>query len=473
MAEMFSDIPARPVHILDPGAGIGTLSAAVCDRVKQLKEPRHLIFELWENDPRLEPHLCRTMEFAQEQLRSSGHTMDFQVRNGDFVLEHAQPSLLNFGSKPSFDFVIVNPPYFKVRKNSDHARAMAHVVHGQPNIYAFFLAVAADLLLDGGEMAAITPRSYFNGPYFRRFRKWFFRRMAVNRVHIFTSRDQAFFEDSVLQENVILLARKGGTSKDVVFTCSNGRQLDGLQKQSVPYGSAIDDANGDCIIRLTTNSLERRILAAVDRLPHKLRDFDVEISTGPVVAFRATKFLCHSPNDNTAPLLWMHNVRPFVTRFPSKTNGKPTHILINDESQRLLVPAKRYILLKRFTAKEERKRLVAAIMEPSDSYSHVVGLENHLNYIYRPEGELSKEEALGLASLLNSAIMDRYFRAISGNTQVNASEIRAMPLPSMEVIRNIGVNAERAQGDFEAIELIVAEAIGLPRNLIKQNCEPT
>src|SRR5438309_8316462 len=108
----------------------------------------------------------------------------------------------------------------------------------------------------------------------------------------------------------------------------------------------------------------------------------------------------------------MHNVRPFVTQFPSR-NGKPTHILVSDDSNRLLLPAKRYVLLKRFTAKEERRRLVAGIVESKDSYSSFLGLENHLNYVYRPGGELSKEEALGLAALFNSVLVDRYFRAIS------------------------------------------------------------
>src|SRR5438309_6533633 len=118
----------------------------------------------------------------------------------------------------------------------------------------------------------------------------------------------------------------------------------------------------------------------------------------------------------------MHNVRPFMTRFPPR-NGKPTHILVSDDSQKLLLPAKRYVLLKRFTAKEERRRLVAGIMEAKDSYSPFVGLENHLNYVCRLDGDLSREEAFGLAAFFNSAVVDRYFRAISGSTQVNAAEI--------------------------------------------------
>src|SRR5262249_34589903 len=160
--------------------------------------------------------------------------------------------------------------------------------------------------------------------------------------------------------------------------------------------------------------------------------------------------------------LWMHNVRPFVTQFLPK-NGKPKHILVSVTSMRLLLPAKRYVLLKRFTAKEERRRLVAGIVEPKDSYSQFLGLENHLNYVYGPSGELSKAEALGLAALFNSALVDRYFRSISGNTQVNAAEIRGMPIPSLETIREIGQAVERTDRAATTIEKTVGETLGLPK----------
>lgn len=471
MAGMFARIPQGPVRILDPGAGVGTLSAALCQRILQERNPRHLIFELWENDPRLEAHLHGTMETCRNVLRDAGHEMKFTIQTGDFVLEHAQPSLFGAVSASSFDFAIMNPPYFKVRKDSESAQAMAHVVYGQPNIYAFFLAVAADLLRDGGEMVAITPRSYFNGPYFKRFRRWFFARMTARQIHVFESRTEAFQKDEVLQENVILLAEKGGKPGEVVLSSSIGRNLRKVHRHALPYRRAIEDSSGDHFVRVATNGLEQRIVEAVDSLPYRFRELPFKISTGPVVAFRSMQFLRHEQFDNTAPLVWMHNVRPFVTRFPRK-NGKPRHILVSDESSRLLLPAKRYVLLKRFTAKEERRRLVAGILEAKDSYSPLVGLENHLNYVYRTSGELSKVEALGLAALFNSVLVDRYFRAISGNTQVNAAEIRAMPVPCVETIPKIGMALERnIDRTSMTVERVVGEILGLPKKLIEELCE--
>lgn len=471
MAWMFTKIPKGPVRILDPGAGVGTLSAALCQRALPERNPCHLFFELWENEPRLEPHLRNTMEACQNALRDAGHEMKFIVRIGDFVLDHARPSLFEAASAESFDLVIMNPPYFKVRKDSASAQAMAHIVYGQPNIYAFFMAAAADLLRDGGEMVAITPRSYFNGPYFKRFRKWFFARMTARQIHLFESRSEAFQENEVLQENVILRAEKAGKPREVVLSSSTGRNFQKVDRHTLPYRRVIEDSSGDHFIRVAINGLEQQIVEAVDSLPHRFRELPFKISTGPVVMFRSLEFLRRERFDNTAPLLWMHNVRPFVTQFPLN-NGKPKHILVSDESSRLLLPAKRYVLLKRFTAKEERRRLVAGIIEAKDSYSPFVGLENHLNYIYGTSDELSKAEALGLAALFNSVLVDQYFRAISGNTQVNAAEIRSMPVPGVETIREIGLAVERNNERTSlTVEKAVGELLKLPQKLIKELCE--
>ncbi|MCI0380866.1 MAG: Eco57I restriction-modification methylase domain-containing protein [Gemmataceae bacterium] len=469
MSGMITGIPQGAVRVLDPGAGVGTLSAALCQRVLRLKAPRHLDIELWEADPKLVSHLRRTMDHCRTVLRACGHRLDYSVCIDDFILANADRPL--FGPTQSFDLAILNPPYFKLRKESAHAKAMKHIVHGQPNVYALFMAVSADLLAAHGKMIAITPRSYFNGPYFQRFRKWFFDRLVARQIHVFESRTETFRNDAVLQENVILLAEKGGEPGEVVLTSSAGRTFEHVGRCAAPYGQVIDDSNGDHVVRVTTSELEHKIIRAIDKLPTRFRDLSFEISTGPVVTFRSTEFLRKERANNTAPLLWMHNVRPFVTQFPSK-NGKPTHIVVNDQSKQLLVPAKRYVLLKRFTAKEEKRRLVAGIVEPKDSYSEWLGLENHLNYVYRRGSELTYKEALGLATFFNSVLVDRYFRAISGNTQVNATEIRSMPFPDESTLVRIGEDMERAVfRDASTIDQVVGRALRLPHDLIKMLCE--
>jgi len=470
MAGMFRDIPPGRLRVLDPGAGVGTLSASLCQRLlREGWNVTDVYFELWENDRHLEPRLRNTMEVCKDTLVRAGYRMDFAIRTEDFVLEHAQPTLFNQAVAEPFDLVITNPPYFKLRKDSPPAIAMSHVVYGQPNIYALFMAVAAELLADGGQMVAITPRSYFNGPYFKRFRKWFFDRMTARQIHVFESRSDVFREDSVLQESVIVLAEKGGKTGDVSLTLSADRSFRDVQQHSLPYDRVVESGSGDHVIRVAPNALEQQIIEAMDNLPKRFRQLPLKISTGPVVTFRSTEFLRDQRSDDTAPLFWMHNVRAFEIQLGQKA-GKQSHILASRESARLLLPAKTYVLLKRFTAKEERRRLVAGILRRDDSYSRYVGLENHLNYVHKPGDELSMDEAMGLAGWFNSAVVDRYFRAISGNTQVNAAEIRAMNMPPLEVIKDIGRKLQQST-DAEHVERLVGEAIGVAPTVIDELCE--
>jgi len=204
MAGLFSRIP-RTFRLLDPGAGAGSLATAVCERIVALRSPREVVVDVFETEPVLAEILHRNLEHSRQELSRAGHRLTFTIHRDDFIAA-ASPYVDGQGSlfggpavSDNYDAVIVNPPYFKVRKDSEHAQLMQRVVHGQPNAYAFFLALAARLLKPDGELVAITPRSFCNGLYFRGFRHWFFQRMALDHVHLFESRTTfiSYFDESV------------------------------------------------------------------------------------------------------------------------------------------------------------------------------------------------------------------------------------------------------------------------------------
>jgi adenine-specific DNA-methyltransferase len=130
---------------------------------------------------------------------------------------------------------------------------------------------------------------------------------------------------------------------------------------------------------------------------------------------------------------------------------------------RLLLPTRNYVLLRRFSAKEEPRRLTASCFLKADQERPYVALENHLNYVYHAERELTVNETYGLAALFNSALLDRYFRIISGNTQVNATELRTMNFPDLKSLARIGKEIqpilEGASSTY--IERIVLKQLGV------------
>jgi adenine-specific DNA-methyltransferase len=423
MAEKLT-LSADCTHLLDPGAGCGILACAVCEIASG-----DISLEAYEVDDNLALCLGACLSYSQQWMAQRGQSLRYTVHRDDFVLTHAD-ALYWSTSKP-FDVVIANPPYFKLSMSDPRARAANRVVHGQPNMYALFMAISAALLRPGGQGIFITPRSYAAGAYFSRFREYFFGKMRPRAIHVFESRREVF--DEVLQESLILLAERSDVDCNVALSSSIGTDFNRITQRIKPVSAVLGEDN---ILHLALTEKDDLAAEIVRSWSGNLHDYGMEISTGPVVPFRAAN-LVSAVGDvpvTHAPLLWMQNIKPMNCQWPVRHKAQYLQI---DGAQKLLLPNQNYVLLRRFSAKEDRQRLTAApyLAQLDTPY---IGLENHLNYIYRPDGRLTDDETRGLSVLLNSHLMDTYFRVFSGNTQVSATELRVLPLPPLDIIVELG-----------------------------------
>ncbi|HLJ33878.1 MAG TPA: BsuBI/PstI family type II restriction endonuclease [Ktedonobacteraceae bacterium] len=296
-------------------------------------------------------------------------------------------------------------------------------------------------------------------------------------IHIFDSRRSAFEEASVLQENIIL----AGTRRSIASTPSPSiaiSQSQGLHDlahplvQLKPRRLILDDRQKDPILHLPTSDIDMHLLQVFKQWDNRLATYGLEISTGPVVPFRTPTLLTTAQdvyNGEAIPLLWLQHVRRMNVQWPIEQLDKPQGISLQANAK-LLVKNTTQLILRRFSAKEEPRRITAAVLLTNTFNTDYIGLENHLNYLYRPKGTLSDEEATGIAAFLNSTLVDRYFRIANGNTQVSATELRQLPLPSWEQITCIG---ERVMAlptnEAEEIEHIVMDE--LEQDLIVGNQE--
>ena len=465
------------LRILEPAAGSGTL---LCAAVEHLTLTGKLLREVeitaYETDPDLQIALEASLDYLKRWASRRGIRVHATVEKRDFILAQDQilgttQQLFHSAEAESFDVVIANPPYFKISKCDPRAQGATSVVRGQPNIYAIFMAAGAALLRHGGELLFITPRSFASGPYFRLFRERFFASVRPQNIHVFGSRRDAFSRDEVLQENIILKgvrddgwqSRKDGF--ELLITSSAGlSDLDRPSRRTLAIEQALGKAGTDMVLRLPIVKDDDDAARVVDSWTGSLHRYGLNISTGPVVPFRATEFLVEAKEAavGLVPLVWMNHVHAMRVSFPNGTR-KPQYIRESAGERSLLLPNRNYVLLRRFSSKEEGRRLVAAPWFRSASPCSLVGIENHLNYIHRPGAELDEDEALGLAALLNSKLLDTYFRVSSGNTQVSATELRAMPLPSFDKILSIGRCARTSVGNLQRLEEIVEQAVGASR----------
>ena len=460
--------PSHLLRVLDPAAGTGILCCAAVERLAS-RRPKPQVVELvaYEIDRDLLLPLRAVLDhLADWCLRRYDVKVSVRIETTDFIMANEKllrPRGLFPGrsAEQPFDIVIANPPYFKISKDDPRAVAVSEVVHGQPNIYALFMAAGAALLRQWGDFVFITPRSFASGPYFRQFRTVFFDLVRPTRVHVFGSRRDAFRRDAVLQENIIMcgIRQDRGLENSSTVEISSSLGVDDLGESTVrevPASMALDLDSAERVLRLPVCDDDERALAVVDAWPSSLADSGLNISTGPVVAFRANKFIVKDGEipARHVPLLWMNHVRAMEAKWPLSRH-KPEYI-VRRGAGALLVPNRNYVLLRRFSAKEEPRRLTAAPFIAAEFEVPEVGLENHLNYIYRPGGQLSEDEAWGLAALYNSRLLDTWFRTVNGNTQVNATELRAMPLPAPETIVALGRRVKRLPNPASEVDALVA-----------------
>ena len=465
----------RKVRILDPAAGAGILCCAAVEALVS-RHPKPQVVDLvgYEVDRDLITPLQAVLDHLADWCRRRHQvTVAAHVKATDFIMANAK-TLRPRGLFPGpaeterFDVVIANPPYFKIGKDDPRAAAVSEVVHGQPNIYALFMAVSASLLRQLGDFVFITPRSFASGPYFQRFRAVFFDMIRLTRVHVLGSRRDAFRRDAVLQENVIIAGiRQGhwhgshGAGRLAISSSPGVDEMGQSSAREVAAGQVLDLGSRDKVLRLPICDEDEEALALVDSWPSSLADLGLNISTGPVVPFRATKFIAGTGEvpESHVPFLWMNHVRAMEATWPLDRH-KPEYIARTAKA--LLVPNRNYVLMRRFSAKEEARRLTAAPFIAADFVVPEIGLENHLNYVHRPGGQLTVDEAWGLAALYNSHLLDTWFRAVNGNTQVSATELRAMRLPAHETIVALGQRIKRLADPMADLDTVVASVIDPP-----------
>jgi adenine-specific DNA-methyltransferase len=439
MASIFSPPTVQTARLLDAGAGIGSLSGAFLDRFASRDSGLQSIqVAAYEIDAGLRSYLVRTLADHQREI-----TLDCSVFSGDFVEEAAR---LILEGKPRFSHAILNPPYKKINSASRHRLLLRQVGIETVNLYSAFVALTIKLMQPGGEIVAIIPRSFCNGPYYRPFRELLLAGTAIKRMHLFGARDRAFKDDDVLQENIIIMLERGGKQSSVTISTSTDDLFTDTTTHAYPFDQIVIPGDPEHFIHVPT-SPEHSQLEISPAIRRFLVETGLEVSTGPVVDFRLKEYLRPMPEQGTVPLLYPAHFSGQSIDWPKIGIKKPNAILRNSQTEKWLYPNGCYVVVKRFSSKEEKRRLVATVVYPEAFNSPMLGLENHLNVFHRHRKGIPENLARGLSVFLNSTQVDEQFRRFSGHTQVNATDLRLLKYPSRDALIWLGAWAKK-QGDL-------------------------
>lgn len=449
MAGLFGQTTGSVCRLLDAGAGIGSLTAAF---LESRGSGDHCILRVeadaFEIDKSLHPHLTQTIEGFKHYPNAA-----VIIRGGDFV-EAATDSLKGYlftKALPKYTHAILNPPYKKIRSNSAHRAALRRVGIETVNLYSAFVALSLSLLEDRGQLVAIIPRSFCNGPYYRPFREFILKRAAIRHIHLFDSRNRTFKDEGVLQENIIIKLERGGLQGDVTVSTSTDDSFADLVTRSHPFNRIVLPGDPENFIHVPTSTEMNTIeLSAVVRC--SLADIGIMVSTGPVVDFRLKDHLRDLPEPGTVPLLYPAHFSDQRIEWPKIGIKKPNAIRRNTDTERWLYPTGFYCVVRRFSSKEENRRIVASVVKTSDFASaEMIGFENHLNVFHVGKRGLPEELAHGLTVFLNTTAVDENFRRFNGHTQVNATDLKLMKYPSREALITLGEWAMRYRERTQAM----------------------
>lgn len=465
MASLFDRIDGV-VSFLDPGCGPGSLTGAFVDEA--IRRGKITVFSptLFEIDELINPYLEQTISSCRTALEQEGIGLNCTLKLDDYILSTSLPTDPLGGER--YTHILMNPPYKKMSSSGAHRKCLSSAGIETVNLYSGFVALAINQLSIGGELVAIIPRSFCNGTYYGAFRRHIIKNTAIRAIHIFDSRDNAFSDDEVLQENIIIHLVKGVSQGDVHVTSSpiadfhtdseSGTiSASDLTTRTVPFSSIVYPDDEQAFFHIAANNRDLEIVEQLSVFSSDLSSLGVKVSTGAVVGFRMKEDLNDNLIADSVPLIYPAHLS-WKINWP-KIGKKANAIAVNSRTYSSLWSNEgSYVIVRRFSSKEEKRRIVGTLYE-SDLPGDMVGFDNGLNVFHAGKKGMPSKLAKGLFAYLNCTLLDKYYRMFGGHTQVNATDLRNIKYPDIETLKRIGSRLDINVLDQEQIDKLIDEEI--------------
>jgi adenine-specific DNA-methyltransferase len=286
----------------------------------------------------------------------------------------------------------------------------------------------------------VTPTSFLGGQYFKSLRA-LLSTEAQPIAMDFVSERKGVFEE-VLQDTMLVVYNKNNrmensdknTSVNVHSLKSNGDGKTIIRKDigrfQLPVGS-----EDPWLIPKEPEQIE--LVDKIIKMPGRFNRYGFEIITGQLVWNRNKDRMCSEHLPGSYPIIWADAIG---TGGEVKLKSNRPHRLLYfmpSDMQEFLITKKPCILIKRTTAKEQKRRIFASLL-PQNMISNNGGvvIENHVNII-KPISEETTISLDTLIALLNSDMFDMIYRLISGSVAVSAFELNNIPLPSLSSMKKL------------------------------------
>lgn len=403
-----------------------------------LKSLKHIEKHLYGTD--LDLTLCKLSKVflcmaLHKEIQETGYIPVFQI--------HRANSLTKLVSRlGTVDVVVCNPPYRKMKSEELEPlrAAFVDVIEAQPNLYCLFIALCVRLIRIGGRTALVTPTSFLSGQSFDRLRKFLIRNADIEHIGMVSDRQGVFID--VEQETALTVLRRR-VEEDRTQTRAS---------VSVVSGTGQYKRVGECLLPNTglvwpvpRSASDVALLEAASKSRFRLSNYGYRVRIGAYVWNRDTRPTFESRKDaerakaHTAmPLLWSSDIvsgKPLRLESSAARDGEHRFVDLGDKRHSSVVTSP-CVVMQRVTSNDQPRRLVAAAVSTGTfrDFGGFIG-ENHVVIIEA----ISDKPALPpskLAKLLSTRAVDRYFRCISGATNVSVFELNQLALPDPQAVKD-------------------------------------
>lgn len=235
---------------------------------------------------------------------------------------------------------------------------------------------------------------------------------------------------------IVKLVKTAFAPRNIMITSTeSNRDFKKLQKLKVPTSLVVGNDENHYVFLITTEE-EKSFLERLSVFHETLPSLGLRMKTGLTVDFRERQYLLDAPAADAVPMFFSQHLKEGRIVFPIGKHGE----YLRKGKASLFQPNSNYLFVKRFTAKEEPRRLQCSIYLHTDFPNYTeISTQNKINFITcKEQKNLSESMVYGLYCLFNSTLYDRYYRILNGSTQVNSTEVNTMPMPGIAALEYMG-----------------------------------
>ncbi len=384
---------------------------------------------------------------------TKGHTeFDFEVYFSEI-----------FHEKNGFDVVIANPPYKIVKSTNTTTRTLAqykkyYSADFKINLFALFEELSIKISSKYGFQSLIVPDSSISLPAFKKMRRFLLSNSNLVEISFFS---QAVFDVAQVGKSVILMTSCNLVEKYFKFIEFNTLS----DRKIIPVD--ISEVRQDPHLRLnihTDNRAAVDLLNKLDRLPHQLDSFcKIYDGINPGSEYTKNEFITkhyideHSKKiidgkdfSRYSPILWDDL---YIYYSPKKVNEVRAKLKQeNKPFNARIIKREIFFEFPKIVTRQTSETVIATLDE--DGYYHKNSVHST---IIRPEfkNTVSLKVLLGI---LNSKLLDWYYRTISLESGRLYPQVKTARLGSLPIATFIGKSAKEVVCLVEKILSITKDA---------------